>query len=209
PRPSRRLPATVLAPLTVSAAAVSVGGVLLAGALGAEGVTARTVLATALLVVGLGVLVGSRWGRARGLVALAVVLALALGAATRVDAGFGSSTGDRTWVVDGSAEHRLAAGSAVLDLRPLASTERRDLDVEARVGMGELLVLVPEDLRLELDAGVGLGELVTTGADGTERTEQGTGLSRSVELGPAGARNVALDVRVGVGELEVRVVRAS
>jgi hypothetical protein len=187
--------------------AVVVGALLLAASLGADGVTAPRVVAAALLVTGLGLVVATRWGRARGLIALAVVLGLLLGAVSSVDRQFGSSTGERTWVVQGSTEHGLAAGTATLDLRELAGTER-DLDVEARLGAGELTVLVPADLRVALDAEVGLGELRVQAADGSVRTDDGGGLDREVDLGPAGRRNVRLDVQVGVGELEVRVVPA-
>jgi phage shock protein PspC (stress-responsive transcriptional regulator) len=200
-------PRSRLGALTVSVAAVVVGLMVLASALGVGGITAPRVVAAALLVTGLGLLVGARWGRARGLIALAIVLALALGALTSVDRSFGSGAGERTWVVDGSADHRLGAGTATLDLRELAGTNRKDLTVRGRVGAGELVVLVPKDLRVRLDAKVGLGEL--TAPEGTRtRTDSGPGLSRATDFGPPGNRNVTLELRVGLGEVEVRRVEA-
>ncbi|HWH28176.1 MAG TPA: LiaF domain-containing protein, partial [Mycobacteriales bacterium] len=193
--------------LTLSAVALIVGTLLLARSLGADGVDAPLVLAVALLVTGVGLLVGARWGRARGLIVLAVALGLALAATDNVDRRFGSGTGERTWTVDGSSRHSLGAGTATLDLRPLAGTERR-VTVEARVGAGELVVLVPEDLGVALDAEVGFGELRTPTDDGGVRTQTGPGVDRQTALGEAGRRNVTLDVEVGVGELEVRVVPA-
>lgn len=207
PPPVPPAPTSNLGLLTVSALGVVVGALLLAGALGVDGITASGVLAAALLVTGAGLLVGARWGRARGLIALAVVLALALGATSSFDHRFGGSAGERTWIVDASTERELGAGSAVLDLTPLAGA-RRTVDVEARVGVGELVVLVPEGLRVDLDAEVGLGELRMSGRDGVVRTESGGGLDRTAELGPAGRRTVQLDVRVGLGTLEVRHVEA-
>jgi phage shock protein PspC (stress-responsive transcriptional regulator) len=209
PPPAPPRPRSNLGVLTVSAATVIAGALLLAASLGADGITAPRVLAAALLVVGLGLLVGARWGRSRGLIALAVVLSLAVAATSSADRQFGAETGERVWVVDGSAEHRLAAGSATLDLRELASTERRDLRVEGRVGAGELLVLVPEDLRVRLVSRVGLGELSTPSGVDVVRTESGVGLRRETTLGPPGPRVMTLDVRVGVGDLEVRLVPAS
>jgi hypothetical protein len=192
----------------VSVALVVVGALSLAAALGAEGITATRVLAAALLVLGLGLLVGARWGRARWLIALAIPVALAMGATSSVDREYGSAGGDRTWVVDGSADHRLGAGSATLDLSGLAFTEQEDLTVRARVGAGELLVLVPEDLRARVDAGVGLGQLTTPSTDGSRQVQGGAALRRELDLGPTGARTLTLDLRVGLGELEVRVVPA-
>jgi hypothetical protein len=207
PPPSPPRPRSRLGALTVSLALVVVGALLLSASLGVDGITATRVLAAAVLVLGLGLLVGARWGRARWLIALAVPLALVMGATASADREFGSASGDRLWVVDGSAQHRLGAGSATLDLRELAFTERRDITVEARVGAGELLVLVPEDLRAAVEASVGFGELVLP-SDGGREIETGAGLQRATALGPAGARNVTLDLRVGLGELEVRVVPA-
>lgn len=207
PPPAPPRPRSNLGALTLSAVALVVGGLLLARSAGADGVDAPVVLAVALLVTGAGLLVGTRWGRARGLIVLAVVLGLALAATDNVDRRFSTSTGDRTWVVDGSSRQTLGAGTATLDLRPLAGTER-ELTVEARVGAGELVVLVPEDLRVALDAEVGLGELRTPEDGGRTRTDNGPGLTRETTLGEPGRRNVVLDVEVGVGELEVRVVPA-
>ncbi|MFP5219330.1 MAG: PspC domain-containing protein [Actinomycetes bacterium] len=207
PPPAPPRPRSNLGALTISAVALVVGALLLARSLGADGVDAPLVLAVALLVTGAGLLVGTRWGRARGLIVLAVVLGLALSATDNVDQRFGTASGDRTWTVDGTSRHTLGAGTATLDLRPLAGTERQ-VTVEARVGVGELVVLVPEDLRVAMDADVGFGELRTPDGDGGARTQTGPGLDRETALGETGRRNVTLDVEVGVGELEVRVVPA-
>jgi phage shock protein PspC (stress-responsive transcriptional regulator) len=208
PAPAPRAPRSMLGPLTVSAVVVAVGLLLLAASLGVDGITAPRVLATALLVTGAGLLVGTVWGRSRGLIALAVVLTLALSATSSFDRRFSTTTGDRTWVVTGSTERALGAGSATLDLRGLAGTDRRDLTVEARVGAGELLVLVPEDLRVELESRVGLGQILLDQPGRGRYAEAGAGLAHDVTLGPPGGAAVVLDVRVGLGELEVHRVEA-
>jgi phage shock protein PspC (stress-responsive transcriptional regulator) len=204
PAPRRR---SNLGRLTLSAVVLVVGLLLLAASLGVDGVTGPRVVATALLVTGAGLLVGARWGRARGLLVLAVVLALLLPLTAAVERSTGTTSGDRTWVVAGSAEHRLGAGQAVLDLRGLAGTSRT-VDVEARVGLGELLVLVPEDLRVDVDAEVDLGQITFVDVEGARSTEEGTSLERRQSLGAAGPHSVQLDVEVGAGELEVRRVAA-
>lgn len=206
PPPTPRPPRSPVGWVTLSATVVVVGLVLLAAALGADGVTAERVLAAALLVVGGGLLVGAVRGRARWLAFFAVPLALALAAVTAVGDEFDPSSGLRTWVVSGSAEHALGAGEATLDLRPLDGSERRGVVVESRVGAGQLVVLVPEDLRVRIDASVGIGELRVTGLDGTSETTEGSDVDDVIELGPSGARTVELDVRVGFGNLEVRRV---
>lgn len=201
-----RPPSGHLGRLTVSAVVLTVGALLLAAALGASGITASVVVAAALLVTGLGLLVGARWGRSRWLIALAVVLALALAATTSADRTWSSSTGDRTWVVTGASTHKLGAGDATLDLRPLSTAELTDVPVQARVGVGHLVVLVPADLPVQLDAHVSAGEVRVVGPDGDVTDEQGTSLHRVTSFGPDGTRVVRLDVHVGLGELEVRRV---
>lgn len=205
PPPPPPRPRSQLGLLTVSAVGVAVGALLLARAAGADGVTAPRVLAAALLVTGVGLLAGARWGRARGLIALAVVLALALGATTSFDRRFGLGTGKDVWVVDGSTDRRLGVGRATLDLRPLAGSSG-PVDVTAQVGVGDLLVLVPEGLSVDVDAEVRLGEIRITRANGARTVESGGDVEHSTRLGPPGRRTVDLDVRVGLGGLEVRHV---
>lgn len=193
--------------LTISAVAVVVGLLLLAGALDVLSVRAPAVLAAALAVVGAGLVVGAFWGRSRGLIVVAVVLGLVVSATSSFDREFGSSSGGRTWVVEGTSEYDLAAGEATLDLRPLAGGGRT-VDVDARLGLGELVVLVPADVNLDLDATIGLGQLRLIGPGGTDVAEGGAGISRSTLLEGDGGRRVQLDINVGIGEVEVRRVSA-
>ena len=194
--------------MTVSAVGLVVGGLLLVGTVGVEGVTAARVLAAALLVTGLGLLVGSKWGRARGLIALALVLGLAVSATASFDDRFGTATGERTWRVTGSAAQELGAERAVLDLRPLAGRDTSSVTVEASLGAGELVVLVPEDLRVAVDGSVGLGEYTLTDDGATQEAAEGAGLDRAVLLGPPGTPAVRVEATVGLGSLEVRRVAA-
>lgn len=208
PPPAPPRPRSPLGLLTVSAVVLVVGALLLAGNLGLEGITATRVLASALLVTGLGLLVGTVWGRARGLIALALVLASTMSATSSFDGRFGTATGERTWVVNGSAEHELGGGTATLDLRPLAGRRTSGVTVEASVGAGELVVLVPEDLRVAIDSNVGLGEYVLTEDGATQVAGGGAGLERGVLLGPPGTPAVRVRATVGLGSLEVRRVAA-
>lgn len=204
PAPRRR---SNLFALTLCAAAVVVGLLLLAGSLDVLSVRAPAVLAAALAVVGAGLVVGAFWGRSRGLIVVAVVLGLVTTTTSSFDREFGSSSGDRTWVVEGPGEYDLGAGAATLDLRPLAGGGRT-VDVEARLGLGELVVLVPADVDLDLDASIGLGQLQLTGPGGTDVAEGGAGISRSTLLEGDGGRRVQLEINVGAGEVEVRRVSA-
>jgi phage shock protein PspC (stress-responsive transcriptional regulator) len=208
PPPAPPRPRSALGLLTTSAAVLVVGGLLLARALGADGIGPTAVLAAALLVTGAGLVVGARWGRSRGLIALAVLLGLALAGTTSVDHRWGTATGERTWTVTGSTSQRLAAGKATLDLRPLAGTAPTGLTVTAKVGAGQLVVLVPDDLRVHVEERAAAGNARVFAPDGAMSEQNGTDVHRTLDLGPAGAPQVQLDLRVGLGEVEVRRVAA-
>jgi hypothetical protein len=197
--------------MTVSLATL-VAGVLLALRLsGVEQLTAPRILAVALLVVGAGLLVGAWVGRARWLIAVGLVLALALGAtAAASDAGLDDGLGDRTWTPTRDASYSLGAGEARLDLSSLPDTG--SYEVEAEVGVGRLLVLVPEGARVTGEAQAGVGELLQVFEDGRRRVlnpDDDTDVQeRFIFPGATGGATVELDLAVGMGQIEVRRVDA-
>jgi phage shock protein PspC (stress-responsive transcriptional regulator) len=192
-----------LGPVTLALTAL-VAGVLMAVRLaGVEELTTSRILAVLLVVVGCGLVAGTVVGRARWLFffpGLPLLLALAVSVAADgiVDAG----VGERRWSLAGGAptqSFELGAGEAILDLHG-ADTSGRVLEVDARVGLGHLLVLVPEGMTVRLDARVGLGEIdLGRGGDPTE----GSRVSEDVVLG-TGDVEVELDLSVGTGMVEVR-----
>lgn len=208
PRPQRR-PRSPLGALTLSVATLLTGVLLALRLSGVEQLTAPRILAVALLVVGGGVLVGAWVGRARWLIPVGLVLALALGASVAArGSGLADGVGERTWTPTGDASYSLGAGEAVLDLRSLG--DRRQVDVEAEVGLGRLLVLVPEGARVTGEAEVGIGELLQVLGDGRRRDlnpDDDTDVSRRFVFdGPVEGPQVELDLEVGMGQIEVRRV---
>ena len=209
PRRQRR-PRSPLGALTLSLTTL-VTGVLLALRLsGVESLTAPRILAVALLVVGGGLLVGAWVGRARWLIAVGLVLALALGGSVAArGSGLDDGLGERRWTPTGDASYALGAGEAVLDLSALRPRTTSEVDVE--LGVGRLLVLVPRDVRVTGEAQTGVGELVQVFDDGRRRVlnpDDDTDVSKRFvfdgddEAGPV----VELDLEVGMGQIEVRRV---
>lgn len=165
----------------------------------------RTLLAGGLVVVGFGLLVGARWGRSPGLVALGVLLTMGMVA---VDSGqdVGNSTNVR-WIprhADGfRQEYVWAAGDALLDLSH-ADIPDGDYDIEANVGAGNLTVLLPPDVDVEVYADAGVGELKVLG-------RRSDGVGPAIQVVDKGVRGdigadpvLRLNLFVGAGELEVR-----
>lgn len=151
------------------------------------------VLALTLVVVGLS---GRRSGGIGWLAAIAAVVALVNGLAGGTSERFFD---DATWTptvlnADG-ATFQLATGSAVLDLTDLdvAASASAVPELDADVSIGELKVLVPDDLAVELDTAVGLGDLSGAPEGGSR-------------IGATGPVDLVLNLNVGIGDLEIEEV---
>lgn len=192
---------------TVVVSVLLVGG----GVAGLAGMSATLFLSIALLVVGIGLLVGSRWGRARGLIPVGLVVVVALGAASLfdfLDVSFRGSAGERLERPATAASvhqvYRQSVGDLTVDLGNVdfADPSFRGGPVEARIGVGQLTVIVPADADVVVVAKVGVGELTVLG----ER-DNGLGVSRRVvrhAVSGADGPDLRLEVRAGVGEVRVR-----
>ncbi len=225
--------------LTVSVAILATGvlgliGFLVPASVGIWGV----MLGVSLAILGIGMLVGTRYGRARWLLWLAVPLAFVTFATVSASnlvrdnpnwgrwtasSGAGEwgglTVGDRTWTVapadaaDSPVELRLSAGAATLDLTELTALgaedpgrARQSAEIDAGVGVGELIILIPRDMRVTLSGTVELGQIVLPG-DSTP-VREGSNLSIDTTLDPvakgAPAYIVTIDASIGAGNLEVR-----
>lgn len=167
-----------------------------------------TVLGGGLIVAGLILVVGAWWGRARALIGLGMPLLLVILVAHLIDVPLDAEADDRTVVIDSADElegrYELLAGHLTVDLRELPASVLRqnDLDpLEATVGIGEMTVLVPERATASIDADVRLGQLTVT-PNGIE--EEGFRMHRDVRIeGDEGAGQLGLQIRLGIGDLEV------
>lgn len=197
-----RAPLSLLGPFALCALLVVTGVALALHAGGAIDVTAGAVLACALIVIGLALVVGAWFGRARWLVLPGVALALLAAATSALDLPLAGGIGERDYrpasfaVVDDHYE--LGIGSLELDLRDLEFAGRTE-KVRASVGIGELNVWVPDDVRVTVDGHVSAGELVTFGDQ-----ESGTSVdNRVVRPGTEGAGTLRLELRDGFGSIQV------
>lgn len=210
PVPPTPRPRSYLGLATLSLAVIVTGVLVSLDATGVADVPFVVILASALGILGLGLLVGAFAGRARWLVALAAPLLLVTAPIAMIPADFGqrldAGIGDRAWVpstvAQASMPFELSVGSAELDLTRLEiPAGTTTIAVDASVGLGELLVTVPDDVRVLVDAEVGLG---TLDVDGLPR-EDGDDVSVVTELpdGPLTGPTIELTVRTDVGNLEV------
>ena len=199
PRPPK--PRGFVGPLVISILLLFAGATALLDVTDVVDVDAEVALAIALLTVGAGLVASAWFGRARGLVALGLVLTVPLAALAVIDVPFEGGAGERTFhprrVSELRDEYRLGAGQITLDLRDLTLTGL--VDVEASVAFGELQVFVPSDVDVDVDAQAGMGSIDLFG---TEVDGVSADLDRSVD-GGSGAGTLRLELRAGIGAIEV------
>jgi hypothetical protein len=174
-----------------------------AGAAALVGVSLQAFLALALLGVGAVMLIGSRWGRARGLLVVGLLLAATATAASVTDVSLAGGTGTRELrpiVAANVHPYRLGAGEMRLDLRNLRFEGTKA--VTARVGAGHLLVIVPPDVHVSASTHLGLGNVTVFG-----HHEDGTSLDRTYTRDPTTetGKRLNLHLRAGIGEIDVEV----
>lgn len=168
------------------------------------GVSVENGLAVGLCIVGVGFVLGAFVGGSWGLIVPAVLIGGALIVASVADIPLSGPIGDRTWVPRTVSEvedrYELSLGEGTLDLTELQLDAGEHLAIEASVGMGHLVIEVPDGVALDISADVGAGEAVLLGYP-----DSGVGVSteRSFD-GDSDAGSIRLDLKVGLGEIEVR-----
>ncbi|MGQ5259731.1 PspC domain-containing protein [Micromonospora sp. ZYX-F-536] len=203
-RPRERSP---LGAVTFSLIFLALGVVALLDLLDVFDVGASAYFAAALATIGLGLLVGSWFGRARWLIALGLVTVAALGTATvaesydRIRGVDGAVTWAPTDYRDLADRYENSFGDAVLDLRAI-DFSKRESQVTVAINFGQATVVVPPNVDVTTVADVNAGDATifgnrSGGLDGR--------LRESTDLGAdgAGGGTLRLYIHVNAGNLEV------
>lgn len=164
----------------------------------------RVVLPAVLTLLGFTLIATARGQRHDGPIAAGIVLSVLVLISSAAPAGMTlpplAGIGDRierpTSLPETGATYELGMGTLTVDLRGI-SLPGRGVEVSARVGMGELIVRLPEGAGAEVQAQAGVGEVVILGA-----TRDGVGVS--VTEAVTGTPTVVLDLWAGLGKVEVR-----
>jgi phage shock protein PspC (stress-responsive transcriptional regulator) len=162
PTPAKPRESSPLPWLTLSVALV-VGGIL--GALDLADVidvSAEAIAATILIIFGVGLVVSAWFGRARSLIALGLAALVALVVIAAVDVPLSGGFGERHVEPVSASEFgdpvRLAAGKITIDLTRFNDPDATGV-LNASVGAGEIVVIYPDDIRLEATADVSAGDI--------------------------------------------------
>ena len=158
----RRRGRTTIGYLTVAALFVYTGGTVMLDRLDAVEVDIGVFFAIALAITGVGLLVSAYAVPARGLILLGVALSAPLLLFAGADVPWGSGVGDvRISVTDAEeleTEYRHGVGPMVVDLRGLNPDETAH-SVDLSLGVGKMLVYVPDSIRTVADVDVGAGNI--------------------------------------------------
>lgn len=163
--------------------ALAAGVALVGGAVAVGAMTQRRV---GWLVV-LGLLLLGAFG-----VAAATPVPISAGAGEKVERPLNADALDRSY--------ELGVGELDLDLSAL-ELEPGTTSVDASVGVGELVITVPEGVALEIDAHAGVGEVDILG-----ETDDGIDVDRTLTLAGSSSAAPLLEIEadVGFGAIEVR-----
>jgi phage shock protein PspC (stress-responsive transcriptional regulator) len=187
---------------------ITLGLALLTGGLAvafAPGLSAAGIAALLLGVVGLGLVVGSFLQSGRGLILLAIPLALltwVLHAAPAAGFQVGGSYWDPATVAEVQPHYGVTLGNGSLDLTGLQLAQGQIVRTSVNVGVGETHVILPANVDAQVSCQSQVGQVDCLGRTGSDRVDvTDNGLD-----GPGGGK-VILDVHAGMGE--VHVERAS
>ena len=164
--------------------------------------------ALALAIVGAMLVVGSVFGRAGGLVLLALVAAVSLAVSGLAEPSYRGSRDlviTPTSTADLRSSYSVPAGTITVDLTKLSEPEAlagRELDLQ--VNAGEIVVIVPGYVDVDLDAEVRFGGSIDT-PDGLTHDGWGTDVERTYDGPPSttGAP-LELDLLAKFGHIDVR-----
>lgn len=219
PPPAPERSPSILGRATVGLTLVTVGVLWTLRLAGVLAVTVGQLLAAALLVVGLGLLVGAFIGRSRGLIWLGVVLLPFVLVAQIPEASWisvvpvvstdSSAAGELqlapTEFEDLQSRYEIGAGSIQLDLTELPF-DGETVDLEVAIGVGEIEIIVPDDVTVSATGSVGIGQIQLE-----QRSAGGLGIGDlEVELDPddpVGAIN--LEVEAGLGDISMDAAPAA
>jgi phage shock protein PspC (stress-responsive transcriptional regulator) len=188
--------------LIVGSGLLAIAALAVAGAAGPVRVLPSQYFGATFVVAGLGLAIGSWWGHARRFILLGLlVLPLAIGSAfvtVPLEGGAGDHYFHPVVIGELQPEYRLVGGRLWLDLTDLP-IGTQPVTIHASVGVGELVVIVPQGANIEVDARADAGALWLLGS-----VQRGTGLSdRLIRGGNLGRGTLILTLDAGIGSVDV------
>jgi phage shock protein PspC (stress-responsive transcriptional regulator) len=190
-----------ITPITLGLALLA-GGIALAFA---PGLSAAQVAAMLLGVVGLGLVVGSFLQGGRGLVPVAIPLALLtwiLSAAPTSDFQVGTRHWSPTTTAELQERYSDTLGNGDLDLSRLQLTNGQTVKTNVAVGVGETHVFLSPNVDAQVSCRTQVGDVDCLGRTDSDGSPSRVTLTDTGTDGPGGG-TLILDVHSGVGQVHV------
>lgn len=206
PQPRVRERAT-LGWVTLGLAIIAIGVVALFQGTGTWHLTADQLVAVPLTVLGIGLVIGAWWGRARGLIVLCFLILPVLFAASLVRVPFTGGFANKVVHPETAQEmlpaYHLVTGQLTLDLRDVAF-DQGPVIVTATAVAGRVLVLLPPNAAVQIHAKAGAGEVSLFGTtyDGLKVDVQRT-FDPAASTGALSFIQVELNLETSFGQVEV------
>ncbi len=198
--PRRRRERSSLGWFTLGALMLALGAAALLDTTNVVALSGGQYLALSLAVLGAGLAIGAWWGRARWLVVPGLLLIPLVLGASLLRVPFQGGVGQRVFrpnaVVDVRHVYRLGAGQLTVDLTQVPFAGER-IGLPASVAMGQLVVVVPPGLSVQIHAAADAGEVDLFG-------QRYDGLKTSVDrtfVSDASPGTLVLDLRAGFGQV--------
>ena len=209
PRPPRRSreprERSALGRLTVALLLITLGSIAAYDAAVDVDVAYGVYLASFMIVIGTGLIVGAWVGRARWLVVPGLILLPMFVVVSVLPGGLTGDVGDRdisgVQLIQAGGSDDMAIGEFIIDLRDIPAGTEADLSVS--LGIGHLVVIVPDDRTVEVFGDVGMGELVIGNS-----SSGGLGVERTRVFGE-GSAELTIMADLGIGQLEIERRNAS
>ena len=159
-------------------------------------------VATAVVVLGLGLVVGGFIGRARWLIIIGVVLLPALWFTSFWPQSFSFSAGEVNVKIEEPAlvesPYELGFGQMTINMSEMTAEQLAEIgSIDASVGMGELRIRLPEGIGATVNARVGAGAVQGIG---NEVSGVGIDITRVTSEGPV---VIELNLEVGLGVIKI------
>ena len=207
PTPAAPAGGVRLGPLTLAVMLLIIGVAAVLDNAGVVHLTVALGFGLAFVVLGVALVVGSRFGRSHWLVGLGLCLipfaAAALLIPEPLSGGVGQVHFAPQTVSAVQPAYRLAAGQLTVDLSGV-EVGGQNLTVTVSDAVGQLVVIVPADISVDVTSKVGAGEMSLLG-----RTNSGVQIASHWARSIAGATGVAssgtldLNLSVGCGQITV------
>ncbi len=204
--------------LTLGALLVYFGVVALGGLFDWWDIDAAAVIAVALLITGVG-LVASAFFNRQGwpLLLVGLVLGTVLVPASIIDVPLNAGIGEQRFTPNSlesvKDEYEYGLGQLVIDVRQVTDelAPGEVLDIDAELGIGQLQIVVPDDVVLDVELDSGMGEAaIELPSRRLERSNDGIGAELDdvldpleVDAGDPEPAVVRIDARVGLGQVVV------